>query len=231
MGIILGQIIGHTRQPRMHIAAAQIFGADHLAGRSFHQGGAGQKDRALILHDDRDIRHRWHIGPACRARAHDDSDLRNACRRHLRLVIEDPAEVIAVGKNLVLIGQVRAPAIDKVDGGKAALRSDLLRAQVLFDRNREIGAAFHRGIVADHHDLPPFDLSDTGDQPCAGCGTIMQIMARQCPDFEERRARIKQVRHPRARQHLAARDMAITRLGPATIGGQGRGLCDLVQGG
>ena len=43
MGVILGQIIGHARQAGMHIAAAQILGADHLAGGGLHQGRPSQK--------------------------------------------------------------------------------------------------------------------------------------------------------------------------------------------
>src|SRR5438445_4515787 len=43
------------------------------------------------------------------ARAHHDRDLRNPLRRHLRLVEEDPAEVVAVRKDLVLQRQEGTP--------------------------------------------------------------------------------------------------------------------------
>src|SRR5258708_31815484 len=47
------------------------------------------------LDDDALVRHRRDIGAARRARAHDHGDLRNALRRHRRLVVEDAAEMLA----------------------------------------------------------------------------------------------------------------------------------------
>ena len=40
--------------------------------------------------------------PPARARAHHDRDLRDPERRHARLVEEDPAEMVTVGKDLGL---------------------------------------------------------------------------------------------------------------------------------
>ncbi len=67
MGVIIGQMIGDTGKPRVHIAAAEIFRAHHLAGCSLDQGRACQKDRALTAHDHRFVAHGGHIGTACRA--------------------------------------------------------------------------------------------------------------------------------------------------------------------
>jgi hypothetical protein len=78
VGVVLGQIVGHAREPRVHVAAAQILGRDHLAGRRLHQRRAGEEDRALLAHDDGNVRHGRHIGPAGGAGAHDDGDLRDA---------------------------------------------------------------------------------------------------------------------------------------------------------
>ena len=43
MGIVLGQIVGHAGQPRMHVPTAQVRRADHLAAGRLeaihHQGG------------------------------------------------------------------------------------------------------------------------------------------------------------------------------------------------
>ena len=72
-------------------------------------------------------------------------------RRHLRLVEEDAAEMVAVGKDLGLVRQVGAAAIDQIDAGQPVLLRDLLRAQMLLHRHREIGAALHRGVVGDDH--------------------------------------------------------------------------------
>ena len=94
----------------MHIGAAQLLGADHLAGRRLHQRRAAQENRALLVDDDGFIAHGRHIGAARRARAHDHGDLRNARRRHGGLVEEDAAEMIAVGKDFVLVRQIGAAA-------------------------------------------------------------------------------------------------------------------------
>jgi hypothetical protein len=45
---------------------------------------------------------------------------------------------------------------------------DLLRAQVLFDSDREVGAALHGGIVGDDDALPPRHPTDAGNDTAAG---------------------------------------------------------------
>ena len=80
MLVVLGQMIGHARGARMHIAAAQFFRGHHFAGGRFHQWRATQKNRALVFDDDRFIAHRRHIGAAGGAGTHHAGDLRNALR-------------------------------------------------------------------------------------------------------------------------------------------------------
>jgi hypothetical protein len=46
--VVAGQVVGHARQARVHIAAAQVFGGHDLAGGGFDQRRAAQKDRALV---------------------------------------------------------------------------------------------------------------------------------------------------------------------------------------
>ncbi len=79
--------------------------------------------------------------------------LRYACGGHVRLVVKNPAKVIAVGKHLGLVGQVGATAVHQVDTGQAVLPGDLLRSQMLLDSERIVGAALHRGIVRHDHAL------------------------------------------------------------------------------
>ncbi len=78
VGVVLRQVIGHARQPRVHVAAAEVLGADDLARGRLHQRRAAEEDRALVLDDDRLVAHRRHVGAAGGARAHDDRDLRDA---------------------------------------------------------------------------------------------------------------------------------------------------------
>ena len=73
--------------------------------------------------------------------------------RHARLVEEDAAEVIAIGEHLGLQRQERAAGVDEVDAGQAILQRDLLRADVLLDRDRIVGAALDRGVVGDDQHL------------------------------------------------------------------------------
>jgi hypothetical protein len=121
MGVVLGEIVGDAREPGVHVAAAEILGRHLLAGRGLHQRRAGEEDRALVAHDDRDVGHRRHVGAARRAGAHDDGDLGDAGGAHVGLVVEDAAEMVAVGKDLVLVRQVRAAAVDEIDAGQPVL--------------------------------------------------------------------------------------------------------------
>src|SRR5574337_1293378 len=84
-----------------------------------------------------------------------------------RLVVEDAAEVLAVGKDLVLVGQVRAARVDQVDARQPVLRRDLLRPQVLLHRQREVGSALDGGVVANDHAVDAGDAADAGDDPGA----------------------------------------------------------------
>jgi hypothetical protein len=43
-GVVLGQVIGHARQPRVHVAAAKILGADTTSPvAAFTSGGPARK--------------------------------------------------------------------------------------------------------------------------------------------------------------------------------------------
>ena len=96
MAVVGGVVVGHAGLPAVHVGAAEIFGAHLLAGRRLHQRRPAEEDGALIAHDDALVRHRRHIGAAGGAGAHHDRDLRDAQRRHARLVVEDAAEMALV---------------------------------------------------------------------------------------------------------------------------------------
>ena len=130
---------------------------------AFTSGGPPRKIVPCSLTMMVSSRHRRHIGAARRARAHHDGDLRNAERRQLRLVVEDAAEMLAVGKDLVLVRQVGAAGIDQVDAGQPVLARDLLRAQMLLHRHRVIGAALDGRVVADDDAFAARDAADAGD--------------------------------------------------------------------
>jgi len=115
--------------------------------------------------------------------------------------------VLAVGEDLVLVGQVGAARIDEVYAGQAVLRRDLLRAQVLLDGQRVVGAALDGGVVADDHALDTADAADAGDQPGAGRLVVVEVERGQRRDLEKGRVGVEQPLDALARQQLAARHM------------------------
>ena len=173
----------------MHVGAAQFLGGDVLARRRLHEGRAAQEDGAGALHDDGLVRHRGDVGAAGGARAHHHRDLRNVLGRHARLVEEDAAEVVPVREDLGLERQVGAPRIHQVQTGQVVVERHLLRAQVLRDRERVVGAALHRRIVGDDQHFARRDPSDAGDEAGAGRVVVVHAGGRQRRQLEERRVR------------------------------------------
>ena len=161
-------VVGDARLPRVHVGAAELLGGHVLPGRRLHERRPADEDRAGAAHDHRLVAHRRHVRAAGGARAHHDRDLRDPLRRHPRLVEEDPAEVVAVGKHLGLQRQERAARVDEVEARQPVLLGHLLRAQVLLHRQREVRAALHGRVVRDDHALAALDDADSGDDPRAG---------------------------------------------------------------
>ena len=191
--IVLGEIVGDAREARVDVGAAQLLRRHLLTRGRLHQGRAAEEDRPRPLHDHRLVRHRRHVGAACRARPHDDRDLRDARGRHPRLVVEDAAEVVAVGEDLGLERQERASRIDEVDAGKAVLERYLLRPEVLLDGDREVGAPLCRGVVGEDHRLAPRDPADAGHDAGARRRIVVEPAGGERCDLEERGPAVEQV--------------------------------------
>ena len=167
MLIVLGQVVRDAGDPGVHVAAAELLGGDDLADRGLHQRRAAQEDGALVADDHGLVAHRRNVGAAGGAGAHHGGDLRDLRRGHPRLVVEDPAEVLLVREDLVLLGQERAARVHEVDAGQPVLQRDFLRPQVLLDRHRIVGAALDGGVVGDHQHLAAVHQADAGDHPGA----------------------------------------------------------------
>ena len=168
--VVVREMIRDARDARVDVAAAERLVVDVFADGGFDERRACEIDRALLLDDDRLVAHRRHVGAAGRARAHDDRDLRDAARGELGLVVEDPPEVVAVGKDLVLQRQECPAGVDEIDARQAILERDLLRAQMLLDRQRVVGAAFDGRVVGEDHAAAPRTMPTPQISPAAGSG-------------------------------------------------------------
>ena len=199
----------------MHVGAAEILRTDDLAGGGPDQRRSAEKDGALLADDDGLVRHGRNIGAARGAGSHHHGDLGDAVGRHRRLVVENAAEMVAIGKHLVLAGKVGAAGIDQIQAGQTILRRDLLRPEMLLDRHRVIGAALDGGVVGDDHAFPAGDPTDAGDQPGGRHLVVVQPVRRELADLQERAQRIEQGSHPIARQQLAAIEMPLPGFGVA----------------
>ena len=132
-------------------------------------------------------------------------------RRHPRLVVEDPPEVVAVGEDLGLERQERAARIDEVDARQPVLERDLLGAQVLLDGHRVVGAALDRRVVGDDDAGRALDPADAGDDPGARRVVVVQAGRGERAQLQEGRARVEQALDPLADGQLAALAVALDR--------------------
>ena len=209
VGVVVGEVVGDTGDPRVQITAAELLGGHHLAGRGLHQRRAAEEDRALVLDDHRLVAHRGHVGAAGGAGAEHGGDLRNAALGHGGLVVEDPAEVLPVGEHLVLAGQERAAGIDQVHAGQVVVERDLLGAQVLLDRHRVVGAALDGGVVGDDHALAAGDPADPGDEAGGRRLVVVHPRRRQRRELKEGGRRIDEGVDPVPGQQLAPRHVPL----------------------
>ena len=224
MGIVLGHVVGDAGLPAVHVGAAELFRGHDFADRRLHQRRAAEEDRALVLHDHGFVRHRRHIGAAGGAGAHHGRDLRNAGRRHLRLVVEDAAEVLAIGEDLVLQRQERAAGIDQIDARQMVVARDLLRPQMLLHGDGIIGAALDGGVVGDDHAVAPAHLADAGDDAGRRDVAVIHAVRRERRELQEWTAGIEQRGDAVAHQELAA--LGVAR--PRFVGAAARRLGELV---
>ena len=216
MLVVGREVIDDAGGARVQLAASELLGRDLLAGRRLHERRATEEDRALAAHDHGLVAHRRHVGAARRARAEHGSQLRDARRRHRRLVEEDAPEVLAVREHVVLEREEGAARVDQVEAWEPVAQRDLLRAQVLLDGHRVVGAALDRGVVRHHHDLAARHAPDPGDDPRARGVAVVEALRRERRQLEEGRPGVAQALDALARQQLAARDVTLTGALPAS---------------
>jgi len=203
MLVVLSVVVGHAGLASVHIGAAQLFCRDFDARRSLHQRRPAKEDRARAFDDHRLVAHGRHVCAAGGATAHHRRDLRDACRAHRRLVVENAAEVIGVGEDLILHRQKRAARVHQIHARQPVLQRDLLRAQVLLDRDGVVCAALYCGIVGDDHALASGDRADAGDDAGRRRFAVVHLPRGQRREFEERRVGVNQTINAVADEELA----------------------------
>src|SRR5690606_9742380 len=97
-----------------------------------------------------------------------------------------------------------------------------LRAQVLLDRHREVGAALDGGVVGHDHHLLAHHPADAADHAGRGGLAVVHLLGRERRDLEEGRGRVEQGDDAVAHQQLAAGDVLAARLLAAAVGGTGQ---------
>ena len=148
-------------------------------------------------------------------------------RGHLRLVVEDPAEVVAVGEDLGLERQERAARVDEVEAREPVLLGHLLRAQVLLHGEREVRAALDGRVVRDDHALAALDDADARHDPGARRSAVVHLPRGERVQLEEGRAGIDEPVDPLSRRQLAARAVPLGRLLAAAARDLRRALAQL----
>src|SRR6476646_7963050 len=156
-------MVRNTANAAVYISPAQVFRTHFLAGGCLHQGRTTQEDRARVLYDYCLVRHCGHIRAAGGARTHHHGDLRNAARRHIRLVVENPTEVLSIREDFSLQGQESSTRIDQVDAREVVLQGYLLGTQMLLYCDWVISSALNSGVVCDDQTFLPGDNAYAGD--------------------------------------------------------------------
>ena len=204
-------VVGHAGDAGMDGAATEILGRHLLARRGLHQRRAAQEDRAGALHDDRLVTHRRHVGATGGAGAHHRGDLGDALLRHARLVVEDAAEVVAIGEDVGLHRQERPARVDEVDARQPILERDLLRPQVLLDRQRVVRTALDGCVVGDDHAGTAFDDADARDDAGGRDDAVVLLPRGEGAELEEGTIRINEAVDALAGQQLAAAAVLLAR--------------------
>ena len=172
-------MIGDTADARVHVRAAELLGRHFFTGRGFHERRSAEENRAGAFDDHRFIRHRRHVRAARGRRSHHRRDLGDLVRRHDRLVVENAAEVLAIGKDVRLQRQKGAAGVDEIDARQIVPKRDFLRAKMFFHRHRKVRSAFDGGVVGDDEALALLHASDAGHDSGGRRFAVVHLIRRE----------------------------------------------------
>ena len=202
--LVDGEVVGQTRDPGVHLGAAERLVVGLLAGGHLHQRRAGQEHLGAFLDHHHVVAHAGDVGAAGGGVAEHQRDGGDAGRRQPGQVAEHPP---ARDEDLLLGGQVRSAGLHQRDQRQPVLQRDLVGAQHLLQRPRVGGAALDGRVVGDQHALDALDHADAGDH--AGADVELGAVGGQRAQFQERRIRVDEQFDPLAGGQLAAGVVAL----------------------
>ena len=91
-----------------------------------------------------------------------------------------------VGKDLRLQGKKRAPGVHQINAGQVILLGNGLSAQMLFNCQGVVAAAFDGGIVSHHHTFTAVNKTNTGHYTGTGYVFAIHVMGGQLAYFKKR---------------------------------------------
>ncbi|MCY1510754.1 hypothetical protein D9M68_451420 [compost metagenome] len=204
VGVVLGQVLGGAGDLGVHLGATELLVGGDLSGGGLEQGRAGEEHLGLAAHHHHVVRQAGLVGPASGAGAMHDGDLWQAHGGHARLVGEAAR---ALDEDVGGVVEVGAAAFGQGHHRQFVLEGDLLHPQGLLQAGGGDGAALDCAVVGDHQTANAGDVADAGDDAATGLATVLvvvQLVAGQGGQFEERRAGIEQQVDAFTRQQLAA---------------------------
>ena len=102
----------------MHIGAPQILGTDYFADGRLDKRRPRQEDSSLVFDNDALIGHGRHVGASGSAGTQYYGNLWYAPAGQGSLVVENPAEMIPVGKDILLPGKIDPTGLHQIDAGQ-----------------------------------------------------------------------------------------------------------------
>ncbi|CAB5617645.1 Uncharacterised protein [Pseudomonas aeruginosa] len=204
VGVVFRQVFRGAGDLRVQFGSAELLVAGDLAGGGLEQRRPGEEHLGLAAHHHHVVRQPRLVGTAGGAGTMHHGDLGNAHGGDPRLVGEAAR---TFDEDLRRVVEVGATAFGEGHHRQLVLHGDLLQAQGLLQPGRGDGAALDRAVAGTDQAAHPGDVADPGDDPAAGLGAVLvvvQLVAGQRGQFEERRARVEQQRQAFARQQLAA---------------------------
>src|ERR1039458_10323998 len=196
----------------MQIRAAQGFRIDTLAGRRLHLLRTSNENSPRSLDDYSLVAHCRDVGASSGAGTHHRRNLLQAPRGHLGDVAKYSAELMLVGKYLLLQRQKGATRFDQIDRRQSIFPSQRLHAYLLSYSDWQVGTAFHCRIIRHNHARAPRNDADASDDASRRRAIVVEFMPAELTYLKEGRARIEQDSDALAYQELAARAMQVTRV-------------------